>query len=519
MPLFRRPVPSQLDRYVFRQLLAALLVSTGGLAALIWLTQSLRFLELVIDRGLSLRVFLELTGLLIPGFVAVILPITTFLVILFLYLRLAADRELTVMRAAGLSHFALARPALGLAFVSLAACFWLNLGIVPSSVAAFRQYQFEIRNRIAAFLLQEGVFTPVSDNLTVYVRKRDVDGTLHGILVDDARDPDDQATILAECGRIADGPDGPEVLLFHGSRQVIDRRTGRLNVLTFAENTIDLTANGGGPQQRFRDASELPLRQLLHPDPASVAPRDMAKFRVEAFRRLSTPFTAVSFALLALYAVLAGAFRRHGGLLRTAAAVGGVVGLLAVQLAIADLAQRIPAMMPLIWIEAILPGLVFAWLLFAPPSHFSWRLRGAGTGLAPHDARPHARSLLRPAVPARRPHRARRADRARLALRLHRDSAPRGTEARCHVRAGRRDRGAAPAVAPDAAPAVLRADRRDLRLLAAHPLLRAGRRPRGGRLDMADSSPLPSSRHSRSASSPPPSSPRSPRSPTRGPRP
>jgi lipopolysaccharide export system permease protein len=380
MLLFRRPVPSQLDRYIFRQLLLALLVSTGGLAALIWLTQSLRFLELVIDRGLSLRVFLELTSLLIPGFVAVILPITTFLVILFLYLRLAADREITVMRAAGLSHFALARPALGLAFVSLAACFWLNLGIVPSSVAAFRQEQFEIRNRIAAFLLQEGVFTPVSDNLTVYVRKRDIDGTLHGILVDDARDPNDQATILAESGRIADGPDGPEVLLFHGSRQVIDRRTGRLNVLTFAENTIDLTANGGGPQQRFRDASELPLGQLLHPDPATVAPRDRAKFRVEAFRRLSSPFTAVSFALLALYAVLAGAFRRHGGLLRTAAAVGGVVGLLAVQLAIADLAQRIPAVMPLIWVEAILPGLVFAWLLFAPPSHLSWRLRGARLG-------------------------------------------------------------------------------------------------------------------------------------------
>ncbi len=369
MRLPTRPVFLQLDRYVFRQLLAALLVSTGGLAALIWLTQSLRFLKLVIDRGLSLRVFIELTGLLIPGFVAVILPITTFLVILFLYLRLAADRELTVMRTAGLSHFAIARPALGLAFVSLIACFWLNLAIVPASVASFRQFQFEIRNRIAAFLLQEGVFTPISDNLTVYVRKREVNGTLHGILIDDARDPNNQATILAESGRITDGPNGPEVILYHGSRQVIDRRTGRLNVLTFAENTIDLTANDQGPQQRYRDASELPLSQLLHPDPATVAQRDMPKFRVEAYRRLATPFTVFSYALLALYSVLAGSFRRHGGLWRTAAAVGGVVGLLAAQLAIADLASREPALMPLIWIEAISPGMALAWFLFAPPWH------------------------------------------------------------------------------------------------------------------------------------------------------
>jgi lipopolysaccharide export system permease protein len=369
MRLISRPLFPRLDRYIFRQLLVALLVSTGGLAALIWLTQSLRFLELVINRGLSLRVFLELTGLLLPGFVAVILPITTFIVILFLYQRLAADRELTVMRAAGLSPAALARPALALAALSFATCFWLNLVAVPASVSAFRQYQFEIRNRIAAFLLQEGVFTPISDNLTVYVRKRDVDGTLHGILVDDARDPNDQATILAESGRLADGPHGPEVMLFHGSRQVIDRRTGRLNVLTFAENTVDLAAANSGDQQRFRDASELPLAQLLHPDPATVSPRDVPKFRVEAYRRLSSPFTALSFALIALYAVLAGTFRRHGGLWRPAAAVGAVVCLLAAGLAIADLAARDPALMPLIWVHALVPGAIAAWLLFAPPSH------------------------------------------------------------------------------------------------------------------------------------------------------
>ncbi len=371
MRLFRRPLIRRLDRYVFRQLLAGLLVSTGGLAALIWLTQSLRFLDLVIDRGLSLGVFLELTGLLIPSFVAVILPITTFIVVLFLYQRLAADRELTVLGAAGCSPFTLARPALALASLSFIVCFWLNLIVVPASVAAFRQYQFEIRNRIAAFLLQEGVFTPISNNLTVYVRKRDLDGTLHGILVDDERDPNNQATILAETGRLVDGPAGPEVMLFNGSRQVIDQKTGRLNVLTFAENTFDLATATRSDEQRFRDASELPLSQLLHPDPATVSPVDVPKFRVEAYRRLSGPFTVLSFALIGLYTVLAGSFRRHGGFMRPTAAVSAVTLLLAAGLAIADFAARHPVLIPLIWVHAILPGVIAGWLLLGP------RLRGA----------------------------------------------------------------------------------------------------------------------------------------------
>jgi lipopolysaccharide export system permease protein len=42
-PLMAALAISRIDRYVFRQLLGALLIVTLGLVALIWLTQSLRF--------------------------------------------------------------------------------------------------------------------------------------------------------------------------------------------------------------------------------------------------------------------------------------------------------------------------------------------------------------------------------------------------------------------------------------------------------------------------------------------
>ncbi len=360
-----RHLLSQLDRYILRQLAAALLAATGGLVALIWLTQSLRFVELVVNRGLSFGTFLHLTGLLIPNFVAVILPITTFVVVQFVYQRLAGDRELTVMRAAGLSPMALARPALVLAGAVVALCYWLNVQVVPVSYTAFREQQFEIRNRLAAFLLQEGVFTQVSDDLTVYVRSRDPDGTLRGILVEDERQKNSRATILAERGRLVNGPAGPRVLLEAGSRQEIDRTNGRLNVLTFAENSIDLASNSKNSEQRYRDATEMSLGELLHPD-ATVSARDVGKLLVEAHRRLSAPLTAMSFALVALLSVLTGAFQRHGNVVRPLVAVLTVVALLALGLAIANLAARQAALIPLIWLHATLPGAVCAWLLLGP---------------------------------------------------------------------------------------------------------------------------------------------------------
>ena len=353
-----------LDRYIFRQLSLALLAVTGGLTALIWLTQSLRFVELVVNRGLSMTVFIRLTSLLIPSFVAVILPITTFVVVQFIYQRLNGDRELTVIRSAGVSPFGMARPALVLAVMVTILGYVLNLWVVPSTLASFRQFQWDIRNRMAAFLLQEGVFTPLSENLTVYIRSRDSDGTLRGILVEDDRDKNARATILAENGRLIEGANGPRALLFNGSRQEIDHQTGRLNMLTFDQNEIDLAERATDAGVRPPDMSEVDTAELLVPRFAHE--RDRSKWVAEGHKRLSGPLATISFALVALVAVLSGSFRRHGGFVRPLVAVGVVVGLLALGLAINNLAARDNDLVPLMWVQAVLPGLVCLWMLLMP---------------------------------------------------------------------------------------------------------------------------------------------------------
>jgi len=362
--------PSTLDRYVMRQLFVGLLATTGGLVALIWLVQSLRFVPLIVDHGLSLRVFIQLTSLTIPGFIAVILPITTFLVVLFGYQRMAGDRELTVMRAAGLSSLELARPGLICTAIATLLCLILNIWVAPASYHAFRRYEFQIRNRMAAFMLQEGVFTQLNGQMTVYVRARDRDGTLHGILVEDDRDPQSRATILAEHGAIVVLHDQPRVVLYDGSREEIDRTTGRLNVLTFARNTIDLTSQKH-EQAEMRDAAEMSIPELLNPDPREVSPRDRGKFAVEAWHRLTAPLTVLSFAMIGLFAVLRGVFSRHGSITRPLTAILSVVGLLALALTLQNLTSRNMALMPLMWIEAALPAIICATMLFIP------ELRGA----------------------------------------------------------------------------------------------------------------------------------------------
>ena len=371
---------SLLDRYLFRQLAGALLAVTIGLAALVWLTQSLRFIELVLDRGLSFWVFLQLTGLLLPGFFTVIIPITTFVVTLFVYVRLASDRELVVMRTAGLSQWQLARPALALATLAMLACYALNLWLVPAAQAAFRGWQFEIRNQLAAILVQEGVFASVGEELTVYARYRDPDGALRGILVYDARERGAPVTVLAAAGRITSTPNGPRVTLFNGVRQQVDRipppagsppgtpPVERLNVLSFAENSVDLTRAARPVDGRYRNAQERSLTELLFPDPAeNILPRDLRRFRAEATQRLVNPVNVLGFCLVALATVLVGQFRRYGGSFHLVLGITIVVTLLALELMANNLAARDNSMLPLVWLNALLPILAAVWVLAGKP--------------------------------------------------------------------------------------------------------------------------------------------------------
>ena len=81
------------------------------------------------------------------------------------------------------------------------------------------------------------------------------------------------------------------VLLQNGSREQIDPKTGRLDVLTFKRNTLSLAqaAKAGTPD--LTDSAEAPLADLLHPEP-SLTPAEQGKWLVEAQRRLTAPLTA-----------------------------------------------------------------------------------------------------------------------------------------------------------------------------------------------------------------------------------
>lgn len=355
--------------YILRHLLTGTVLVTVGLLCILWLTQSLRFIEIIVGKGASVGTFLTLTGLLLPNFLVYVLPIAVFAVVLFTYSRMTTDRELIVLRAAGVGPMELARPALILALIVATLGWILTLHVVPDSVRTFRELQWTVRNDVTRLLIREGAFTTVVPGVTVYVRARNANGELLGLMVHDAREPEESVTLMAERGALIHGDSGPRVLMVNGSRQSVPTGSGKLSLLYFDSYTMDLNTGGESDDSRFRDARERTLEELMQTDledEPGLAAVDIRRFRVEAHQRLIGPLSTLTMTLVALAGIMSGTFNRRGNGRRIGGTVLAMIVVQAALIGSANLAADTLLLIPLMYGAAFLPAGLATLLLLRP---------------------------------------------------------------------------------------------------------------------------------------------------------
>jgi len=379
-----------IDGYVLRQVLLGAGFITGGLTFAVWLTQSLRFIDYIVNKGLPFGSFVALVGLMLPAFVAVVMPVALFVATLCVYNKLVMDSEMIVLRAAGVSQWGLAKPPLMAAGSVAVIGYVLTLYLSPLAYGGFKQWQFEVRNNYSGLILREGQFNELVRGVTAYVRERAGSQELHGILIHDGRDPERPTPLMAESGVLLTGEDGPRVILVNGNRQEVDAGDGQLAMLYFERYTVDLTSEASTPANRWRDIRERSIFELMNPRQSLTAqwaeqePELFEKrantFRAEGHQRLVSPLYAITFALIAVAALLGGQFTRRG---QTRALAGAAIAVVALQIAALgwqNLTAKVPDLWPLIYANALVPAALAMVIMTRRPRR---RERLADPGLIP----------------------------------------------------------------------------------------------------------------------------------------
>ena len=358
---------NRLTRYVLGQLSIGMILVSLGLTCVIWLIYSLRLIDLIVNRGISTGTFLYLTMLSLPNLLDLIVPIALFIVIMFVYSKLVTDREIAVMRAAGVSQQGLAYPAFILTAIVVSFSYFLNLWLVPESYRNFKDMQWDIRFKYFRVLLQEGRFNHVGKGIVVYVRERSPDGQLLGILVHDNSDNEHPYTMMAARGAMVETDLGARVVMFDGNRQEVSKNSGQLSLLYFDRFVFKLPQPQGHSGIRHREARERTVSELFNVEKdRHLDPKNFGKFRVEGHKRLLTPVRAAGYSLIGLACILSGVASRRTQWRRILISVFLLLGLLASAVGLENHVAKNQALIPMLYVHAILPIVLGLFFLMKP---------------------------------------------------------------------------------------------------------------------------------------------------------
>ncbi len=340
----------QYMRYIIRQLAWSTLAIALSLTSIVWLSQALRFIDYIVNRGVSIMMFLHLTLLMVPSLFMLVLPFALLCSVLYTYHRLTQDSELIVLQSAGLSRFDVAKPALVMALYVTMISYAITLYFLPLTYSQFKDMQVFLRDNFASLLLQEEVFNSPIDGLTVYIRERDNNGILHGIIVHDNRTIGHPITMMAEDGKLLQTPQGPRFLLVNGNRQ--EMSNGRLSLLNFASYALDISFYTSTQRASVRQPEELFPTQLFSFQ--SKDPIVQNEMRAEGHKRIAWPLYDMALVVMALGFLISGEFNRRSQWRRVGLA--GLMGstVLVIGFGFVNLAAKHPILIVLIYVPLII---------------------------------------------------------------------------------------------------------------------------------------------------------------------
>jgi lipopolysaccharide export system permease protein len=210
-----------LSRYLLRQLAAPFLFALAALTSLMLLSQIAKKFGSLVGKGLPWTVIGEVFALSVPFIVAMTLPMAVLLAVLYAFSHLAADNELTAMRASGISVYQTLVPVMAWGVFMSAFNFAFVDQVLPRSNARLRNLLIDIGRKKPTFELQEQVINEVPPS-QYFLRANRIDaatGRLREVTIYDVGGDASRRIIYADSGLMAyaEGQTDLSLRLYDGS--------------------------------------------------------------------------------------------------------------------------------------------------------------------------------------------------------------------------------------------------------------------------------------------------------------
>ena len=302
-------------RYILREVLSHGLIGTAVFTFVVFMRDVTRILEIVVRNSAPIPSVAELFFLTLPAALTVTIPMGVLVGILIGLSRMAADSEITAMRAAGMG---VSR------FLRIVALFgvtaWLlalanNVFLAPRSAAGLAHLQENLAASQVSFEVQPRVFNEDSKNYVLYVQ--DTNSTAgasiwKNVFLADMTTPGTPKITIAEEAIVSpDGKDAIHLHLVNGETHEVSARTPeQYTISTFNETDTILNLPPKPSQaQEIVPVQQMNTSELLRQ--SGTVKKDVARaYWIEFNRRLALPSACL---VLVLIGIPLGLSSKKGG--------------------------------------------------------------------------------------------------------------------------------------------------------------------------------------------------------------
>jgi lipopolysaccharide export system permease protein len=286
-----------LDRYIFAELLPPFLISLGALCFVMLTKELLRLVELLVTKGVGIGAVLKVFAHLLPSFLVLTLPIAGIIASITAFSRLSYDKELTAMRAAGLSLIRLARPVLLFACLVFGLTLALSQWGQPWTSVSLKKLALSLLRDQLTLALDKGVFNEPVPDMVIYVSDGS-GGSERGILIADERNPADARIIVASNYVMLNDPVNNVlgIRVFNGTVHSRPRDLDNYHQVQFSTYDLKLSLN----QSLYAAVDERPSRATVLEQLERSNWKDSAALRrlMEYYKDLAFPTASLILGML-----------------------------------------------------------------------------------------------------------------------------------------------------------------------------------------------------------------------------
>jgi LPS export ABC transporter permease LptG/LPS export ABC transporter permease LptF len=305
-----------LTRYILGEVVSHALIGAAVFTFVLFTRDLGRILELVVRNSAPLPSVAEVFFFTVPVALTYTIPMGVLVGILIGLSRLAADSEITAMRASGLGVWAFLRIISIFVIVAWLLALGNSVYLAPRSLSALGQLQDNLKSSQASFEVQPRVFYEGFPKIVLYVQdvKAMSGGALwKGVFLADLTDPAAPRISLAREGLlVSQGPDTLDLHLTNGSTHETDpKNPDQYQISTFETTDIPIRVPATQNNQEHEPVSlaEIKFTDLLNPaDTADPVTRRW--HLIEYHRRLALPTACI---VLALVGIPLGLSSKKGG--------------------------------------------------------------------------------------------------------------------------------------------------------------------------------------------------------------